>query len=775
MVDYARRAIGKRRVPSARRREVVRCTKDTQCEWHDVGEGSCPFTYRVATLKADGMPTAIRRKLGAGYISTALLVIALAGMLVLVTAGTAVALSRTAKSFSYSSPLQNGPIVCASTTFCMQIEADPDSKPQSSIWNGSRWSTPTTVPSFVQANSNDFSCVSPIFCVTGGYSGGQTGVAMWNGSNWRFVPLYAAPAGYSAINPPIGSLSCATGGFCLAVGASVFAWNGSQWDKIPTAAQVPFEENDGSVTGCSISDTCLEVPLDSGATLNLFLFGGGQLTTVNFPQSPSHPSNVILGMSCSLGPGIFCMVMALEQGSAGSVSPTVNLADFNGTTWSSVQALNRTPGDPFVPSIACAEATACIANGVGPSGSKEVWNGQTWRAVPSSEFTLVSCAPAGGCISPGLPLTSATRPLIPKAVTRGPSRTSSVATALATPSEAFSSISKTLENAAITVGAIAFITFPAQLFNSTLDENYEEIIAMWRRFMWKLWGKRREARKGPPTQDRALSTPSKKRELATFTSVVLVGSLVGGFRDPKFGINLASVANFLGTVVSIVALIAAPALAATGYRKLRGKPTYYTWRALPAGIAIAVASVLVSRLTHFEPGYLYGLVCGIAFAHRLAKSEEAHVVTLESLATLGIAVLAWIIFVPVDRAALGSGSNFGIVLVDDFLACVFVGGLVGLAIGMLPLKFLPGGTLYQWKRGVWAVMIAVSMFGIIAIMLRPSSASEKPSNSPFVATIILFAVFGGLSVAFRQYFAHRRGPGDDESRVTASTGAGRFR
>ena len=727
-----------------------------------------------------GVSTAIGGRSGARYTSTVLLAIAASGMVVLVTARSADAVRRAANSSLYSPPLANGAIVCTSAMFCMQIGA-MSSNPgttKSSIWNGTRWSTADILPSFIQDREGtyEFSCVSVTFCVTGGYSGGETGVAMWNGSDWRFLPLYAAPAGYDPINPPIGSLSCVSDSFCLAIGASAFGWNGRKWAKIPTAS-AGFEENDGSGTGCSNSDICLEVPLDTGLALNVFYFGGDQLTTVNFPQTPSHPANVILGLSCSLGRAVFCMVMAYEQGSAATASPTVSLADFNGFTWGSVQTLDTTPGDSGLPTVSCASSTACIASGVGPSGSKEVWNGKTWNAVPNAELTLVSCAPTGGCMSPGLPLSSAPAPTASKTVIHKPSRTtSSVATALATPSEAFSSIPKTLENAAITLGAIAFITFPAQLFNSTLDENYDEIIAIWRRFMWRLWRKRRTAVKRASAEGgEPSSTATKKRELVTFASVVLVGSLVGGFRDPNFGINLASMANFLGTAVSICSLIAAPAFAATGYRRIRGKPTHFTWRALPAGIAIAVASVLISRITHFEPGYLYGLVCGVAFAHRLAKVEEAHVVTCESLATLAIAVLAWIIFVPVDRAALGPGSNFGIALVDDFLACVFVGGLVGLAIGMLPLKFLPGGTLYEWKRGIWALMITVSMFGIVAIMLRPSSAPEKPGNSPLVTTIVLFGVFGLSSVAFRQYFAHRRGPDDEESRVTASTGAGRFR
>ena len=348
---------------------------------------------------------------------------------------------------------------------------------------------------------------------------------------------------------------------------------------------------------------------------------------------------------------------------------------------------------------------------------------------------------------------------------------SPIGTALATPHQAFSSIPDTIVNGLITAGVVVFITFPAQIFNATLDENYVEILAMWRRLMWRLWRKRHRA----ATKPQRSPSEERKRAYVALSTVVAVGSVVGGFRDPDFGFNLASVANFLSTVLCLVVLIAVPAALAVGYRWVRRKPTHFSPRAIPAGIAIAVLSVLVSRLTHFEPGYLYGLVCGITFAHKLAKGQEAFVVTLESLATLAVSVAAWLAFVPVDRSALEPGSGFGVAVLDDFLASVLVGGLVGIAIGMLPLRFLPGGTVYEWRRKVWAALFGMAMFGIIAIMLRPSAGPVRPGAAPIVTTIVLFVVFGGISVVFRQYFARRHGRPDEESRVTAPTGLGRMR
>jgi DNA-binding beta-propeller fold protein YncE len=349
---------------------------------------------------------------------------------------------------------------------------------------------------------------------------------------------------------------------------------------------------------------------------------------------------------------------------------------------------------------------------------------------------------------------------------------SPIATTLSSPAQAFSSIGRTLEDAAIAAGAVLLITFPAQMFNATLDENYEEILAIWRGILWRVRGKKGSPQKSPVRSEKETD---RKREIAIFAAVILAGAFIGGFRDPHFGFNGASVANFLATLAAFLVLIAAPAAAAMAYRKARGRPTNVTLHALPAGIAIAALTVFVSRVTDFQPGYLYGIVCGIAFAHRLAKSEEGHVVTFESTATLVISLLAWLIFVPVNHAALRPGSNFGIALVDDWLASIVVGGLVGIAIGLLPLRFLPGGTLFHWSRVAWAVLIGIPIFGIVGIMLNPSSGPAHPGAAPVVTAIVLFVVFGGVSIAFRQYFAHRHPSGDTGSRVTAPTGVERLR
>jgi hypothetical protein len=100
-----------------------------------------------------------------------------------------------------------------------------------------------------------------------------------------------------------------------------------------------------------------------------------------------------------------------------------------------------------------------------------------------------------------------------------------------------------------------------------------------------------------------------------------------------------------------------------------------------------------------------------------------------------------------------SGASFVLVILDDFLAAVFVAGLVGTMIGLLPLRFLPGWDLRQWHHGAWLACFGVAVFAVVEVLLIPHN--DNHNNTPLVTTIVLLVVFGGISVGMREWFARR--------------------
>ncbi len=325
----------------------------------------------------------------------------------------------------------------------------------------------------------------------------------------------------------------------------------------------------------------------------------------------------------------------------------------------------------------------------------------------------------------------------------GSARESTLASSIVSPLDALSSLKGTVENLAVAGGVVLFITFPSQLFNHTFDENYAEIRAWWVRRLGFL-GRLRGARN-------AVRAASLGQRL-TAAVVILVGGLLGGLLDPSFGLSGSSLVTFLSVVSSTVLGLVVAGLVGRDYRKRRGLDTSFHLHALPAGLAIAGLCVLVSRLAGFEPGYLYGLICGVAFGGVLARREAGHTVALGVLATIAVALAAWLVLWPLHRV----GSEvWPLVYLEDLTGALFTGGIVGSMIGAFPLRFLPGGTVAAWHRGAWALLFGLVTFLFLELILDPGRGGHH-GRAPLVTVIVLFVVFGGGSIAFYAYFARKK-------------------
>ena len=156
------------------------------------------------------------------------------------------------------------------------------------------------------------------------------------------------------------------------------------------------------------------------------------------------------------------------------------------------------------------------------------------------------------------------------------------------------------------------------------------------------------------------------------------------------------------------------------------------------------------------------MVCGAVFAGSLKRREAGQLTIVSSVVMLAVSVAAWFAWVPVNHAATHHGAFVGVILLDDLLASIFVAGITGTVISLLPLRFMPGQALYSWNRGAWAITFGIATFGLVEVLLRPSTQSAThPGNIAWTTAAVLFVVFGIGSLAFREYFA-RHVPADEK-------------
>lgn len=281
------------------------------------------------------------------------------------------------------------------------------------------------------------------------------------------------------------------------------------------------------------------------------------------------------------------------------------------------------------------------------------------------------------------------------------------------------------------------MTFPSFLFNRTFEENHTEIQAWWkRRIRW--------------TTPRRTNLSKPQRRLLAFAAVIVAGAVLGSLLDPRFGFNLLTLALALGIGLALVTEVTVTAAATALYRRWRKNSLRWHLRALPSGLIVAAACVAISRLTGFLPGYLYGVVAGVAFAGSLGKRHEGQAIGLASAATLVVSVAAWLLWRSISSFASHPQNAFLWVVLQNFLAAVFVTGMFSLIIGLIPLRFLPGEKLVAWHRGAWATLFSVTTFLMLQIMVRPQAATGNAV--PLITTAVLFVSFGAFSIAFWAFF-----------------------
>jgi hypothetical protein len=325
---------------------------------------------------------------------------------------------------------------------------------------------------------------------------------------------------------------------------------------------------------------------------------------------------------------------------------------------------------------------------------------------------------------------------------------------------------------AIGVGLIVFIPFPSSLFNSTLSTNYAEIMRRVRRTRrrvrnallgpWFLVRARLGLAFGPallPVGEEApiLAPPPAEKERHdrwwTWRWVglfVLVTALLTGFLDPGFGLDGASVSTFVGILIGLVLTLLICELPALLFYRRQG--TRFWPRALPATLFVGTACVLISRITDFQPGYLYGLIATVAVASGIDERVEGKLVAYGVLMTLAAAVLAWIALGLVAPIAAASSSD-PLITLQTVLTMVVADGIYVAAIGMFPLSVLAGGSVRKWNKPIW---LGLWFFGIVAfflVILNPRNGFvSDTTRTPFLTTIVLLFIFSGGSMLFWAYF-----------------------
>ena len=156
----------------------------------------------------------------------------------------------------------------------------------------------------------------------------------------------------------------------------------------------------------------------------------------------------------------------------------------------------------------------------------------------------------------------------------------------------------------IALAFLLLVGLPAELLESTIRSNYD------RAFGWLARLRRRAGRIVAPIA-RVFANPWVGSGVT-----ILAASLILGFADPDFGFNGASVRLTIALILSVLAINIGLSLIVmrVARRAFDVKPLL---RPMPAALVLVALSVLVSRLAGISPGFLFGIVLGVAYMREL--------------------------------------------------------------------------------------------------------------------------------------------------------------
>ena len=227
--------------------------------------------------------------------------------------------------------------------------------------------------------------------------------------------------------------------------------------------------------------------------------------------------------------------------------------------------------------------------------------------------------------------------------------------------------------------------------------------------------------------------------------ISIVGAVLYALDDPTFGLNLSSLAEILGYFGAIIVTATVTELA-RGYYVKRKFEKVGRLKAFPLGILIAVIFVIFSRLSHFEPGYVFGILISLVFYVEPTGEESGKAMSLSSLWLFLLAGGSWFAWIPVKNSVIGGNQSFYMLVLDSLLSYVWICGLQSLFFGLIPTRYMRGEVIYKWSKAIWALMFVAISFIFVQFIIHPSlsgyGGNKNASLLPMLAIFIVSAVAG---------------------------------
>jgi hypothetical protein len=252
----------------------------------------------------------------------------------------------------------------------------------------------------------------------------------------------------------------------------------------------------------------------------------------------------------------------------------------------------------------------------------------------------------------------------------------------------------------------------------------------------------------------------KTRPVLGGVAVTAATAVILGFADPTFGFTIASVRLILACGIGLL-LVGYVANALAAWIARRRWQIIAEIRLRPYGLILTIAGVLLSRILHFSPGFLVGLILGLTVQGVAAKGYAGRLVAVRACVVLGMGIAAWIGYSTLTVGGT-EGGTFGSALLVETLVAITTEGIVALLVELLPLRFLEGERLFAHSKLLWGILYLATVL-IFVLAVVSWEGNWDALGKSFWFWIALLAAFAAMCVGVYVYFRRFAKPLDDEA------------
>jgi hypothetical protein len=290
-----------------------------------------------------------------------------------------------------------------------------------------------------------------------------------------------------------------------------------------------------------------------------------------------------------------------------------------------------------------------------------------------------------------------------------------------------------LTNLILTALLLLLIFLTSEIFNQTIRENQGDVESFFEdKFapIMAVWGGINSV------MHAAVSDSQKLLNLFWILVVLAISVFIEGFLDPDFPIGDSSLLLFLSLLVSVGLMT----YFTEGLEALMSRSIWHenaAVRVFPLAIFIAALCVFFSRLGGIAPGVLYGFVGTAIFLtpSRMNEDQIGKNIFFPQIVLLAMSIGAWLL---VDEFRSADPSNLDI-FIEGVLVGVFVGGLEGIFINMIPIAYLDGHKIIAWNRLAWLALAATAIYFFWLVLLNDQREyfDAIQSTTPALAFIVV--------------------------------------